>query len=127
MRISLSTRYGLLAVGYFATHSDEKIIMSQTISKKYGIPTEYTSKILQRLVTAKILRSKRCRQGGFSLARPAKKITMLEVIEAVNRPIVSRLEMAKGEKFSSKVEEVSKKAVNQAKAVLQRTKIADLI
>ena len=127
MRINQSTVYGLLVAEYLATHSDEKIIKCQSISKEYGIPLLYMLKILQRLVKANLLRSKRGPLGGFSLAKPIKKITMLEVIEAVNGPMVSTLELVKGEKLSSKAKEVNKKAVNQARAVLQNTKIADLI
>lgn len=58
MRISRSTGYALLAVSYLAKHKDEKIILSQSISKEYNIPLEYLLKILQQLVRANILRSK---------------------------------------------------------------------
>ena len=40
MKISRSTGYALLAVGYIAKHQDQKIILSQTISKEYDIPLE---------------------------------------------------------------------------------------
>ena len=41
MRISRSTGYGLLAVGYIAMHPEKDVILSQTISKEYNIPLEY--------------------------------------------------------------------------------------
>ena len=49
MRISRSTGYALLAVGYIARNKD-KIILSQDISKQFNIPLEYLLKILQHFV-----------------------------------------------------------------------------
>ncbi len=130
MRISRSTGYALLAVGYIAQHGKDGIILSQTISKAYGIPLEYLLKILQQLVRANVLRSKRGPRGGFTLSRPSKKITMLQVIEAVDGPMISQLnlvEQAPKEKFSTKTEQTYEKAIAQAKIVFDRAKIADLI
>lgn len=130
MRISRSTGYALLAVGYIAKHSDQKIILSQTISKEYDIPLEYLLKILQQLVRANVLRSKRGPRGGFSLAQTPKKISMLQVIEAVDGPLAGHYALfdppIKG-KFSNKVESVYSKAINQAKSVFEKAKLSDLL
>ena len=130
MRISRSTGYALLAVGYLAQHQKQRIILSQDISKKYNIPLEYLLKILQQLVKANILRSKRGPRGGFSLARPTKKITLLQVIEAVDGPMVSQLDLAehaRGERFAAKVEHIYSKALAQARAVFDKAKVGDLL
>jgi len=130
MKISRSTGYALLAVGYIAQHQDEKIILSQNISKKYDIPLEYLLKILQQLVRANVLRSKRGPHGGFSLAKPAKKITMLQIIEAVDGPMTGQLnlsEQTRGAKFGVRADKVYEKAVAQARAVFAKTKLSDLV
>jgi Rrf2 family protein len=130
MKISRSTGYALLAVGYITQHQKEGIILSQSISKKYNIPLEYLLKILQQLVRANVLRSKRGPRGGFSLARPAKKITLLQVVEAVEGPMISHLnlaEQARGDKFAARAERTYEKAIAQAKAVFEKAKIADLL
>ena len=130
MKISRSTGYALVAVGYIAKHKEQKIILSNTISEEYNIPLEYLLKIMQQLVRANVLRSKRGPRGGFSLAKPIKKITMLEVIEAVDGPMVSRLnltELTKKDKFSSKAEKVYDKAIAQARAVFEKAKFSDLL
>jgi len=130
MRISRSTGYALLAIGYIAKHQDQKIILSQSISKEYNIPLEYLLKILQQLVRATVLRSKRGPHGGFSLAKPVKKITMLNVVEAVDGPMVSQLnltEQAPKEKFCARAEHVYEKAIAQARAVFEKTTLADLL
>ena len=130
MKISRSTGYALLAAAYIATHKDEGIILSQTISKEYKIPLEYLLKLLQQLVRANILRSKRGPRGGFSMARPARRISMLEIIEAVDGPMTGHLdlkELAPKEKFSTKAEKVYGKALSQARSVFDKTKLSDLI
>jgi len=130
MKISRSTGYALLAIGYIARNKDQKIILSQEISKKYRIPLEYLLKIMQQMVRAGILRSKRGPRGGFSLAKPISKISMLEIIEAVEGPIVNQLylsELAPREKFSKKAEKAYEKAVAQAKVVFKKTKVSDLV
>ena len=130
MRISRSTTYALLAVDYITHHQDEKIILSQDISKQYNIPLEYLLKILQQLVRANILRSKRGPHGGFSLAKSAKNTSMLQIIEAVEGPMTGELNLAeqKGVKrFAARAEKVYKKAIAKAKAVFTKTKLSDLM
>ena len=131
MKVSRSTGYGLLAVGYVAQHrEDVELILSQDIAKKYNIPLEYLLKILQQLVRANVLQSKRGPRGGFSLAKAPNKITMLQVIEAVEGPISGKLNIAKqarGDKFAPKAEQSYQKAIDQAKAVFTKIKIADLL
>ena len=130
MRVSRSTGYALLALGYIAKNKDQKIILSQAIAKEYDIPLEYLLKIMQQLVRAGILRSKRGPRGGFSMNMTAKQITMLAVIEAVDGPLAgyqTLFDPPAKSKYTNKVESAYSKALNQAKAVFQKTKLADLI
>ena len=130
MRISRSTGYAMLAVGYIAGNQKKGIILSQDIAKEYNIPLEYLLKILQQLVKANVLRSKRGPRGGFSLAQTTKKITMLSIIEAVEGPMISRLDLGeqgpKG-KFGAKAEKVYEKAIAQAKIVFEKAKISSML
>ena len=130
MRVNTTTlRHALLAVGYIAQHKGEGLILSQSIAKEYNINLEYLAKIMLQLVRANVLRSKRGPHGGYSLAKPPNKITMLQVIEAVDGPMHGQLglsEHTKG-KFSVKAEQAHAKAINQTKAVFQKTKMSDLL
>ncbi len=130
MKLNRSTGHGLLAVAYIAQNKDQGLIVSQDVSKKYNIPLEYLLKIMQQLVKARILQSKRGPRGGFSLARPATKITMLDVVEAVEGPMINYLnlaEQARGVKFAAKAEQVYEKAIAQVRAELKKAKLSDLI
>jgi Rrf2 family protein len=130
MKITSTTAYGLLAVGYVAQNQDKGLIVSQNIAKQYNIQPEYLLKIMQQLVRANVLTSKRGPRGGYSLARSPKKINMLEVLEAVEGPLSSDLalsEHAPGEKFASKAQKTSDKAFTQARNALKAVKLSDLI
>ena len=81
MRLSRSTDYALKAVAFIKKNEGAGIVLSASISAEYDIPLEYLLKILQQLVRAGLLLSKRGPRGGFSLAK--KKITILEVIEGI--------------------------------------------
>ena len=130
MKLSRSIGYAMLAVGYVAQHQAKKSVLSQDISKEYDIPLEYLLKILQQLVRASVLRSKRGPRGGFSLAKPSHKITILQIVEAVDGPLSSRLDLAeqtRGEKFGRRVEDTYEKAIAQARSVFEKAKLSDLL
>ena len=130
MRVSRSTGYALLAVGYIAKHQGKGVVLSQNVSKEYDIPLEYLLKILQQMVRANVLRSKRGPRGGFSLAKPANKITMLEIIQAVDGPLTGELnlsEQAGNDKYAAKAEAAYEKAIAQTRNVFQKTKLSALL
>ena len=130
MKINRSTGYALLAAGYLAKHQEQKIVLSDDISNKYNIPPKYLFKILGQLVKGGVLRSKRGTNGGFSLARPPKKISLLQIIEAVDMPMTNNLyleEHAKGKKFCKRVEQTYEKAIAQVKNVFKKTTLSDLV
>ncbi len=130
MRISRSTSYAILALGYITENKDKKIILSQDIARKYDIPLEYLLKLLQQLVKANILHSKRGPHGGFSLAKSPQSITILQIIEAIDGPFVGHsnlFDQAAGEKIGVEVDKIYGKAIDQAKAVFQKAKLSALI
>ena len=130
MRVSRSTGYALLAVGYIAKNRGKGVVLSQSVSKEYDIPLEYLLKILQQLVRANVLRSKRGPRGGFSLAKPTNKITMLEIIEAVDGPLTGELNLSEQtgrDRYSAKAEQTYNKAISQARSVFQKAKLSTLL
>jgi len=130
MRVSRSTGYALLAVGYIAKNQGDGVVLSQNVSRQYDIPLEYLLKILQQLVRANVLRSKRGPRGGFSLAKPPSKITMLEVIEAVDGPLTGELnlsEQAGKDKYAVKAENTYNRAIAQARSVFQKARLSTLL
>ena len=130
MKISRSTGYALVAVGYVAQHYQQGAVLAARVSKEYNIPLEYLLKILQQLVRANVLRSKRGPRGGFFLARDAENISLLEIIEAVDGPMFSHLQLAEQTNnvpFSLKMEKVCKDVTEQVRAIFGRAKLSEML
>lgn len=130
MKISNSSQYGLMAVGYVATHPNDGNIMSQAIAEEYKIPLDYLLKVLGYLAKAGILNSKRGPRGGFTLGRELGKITILEIFEAIDGSSsnqVEFLEYAKNEQFALRMSKVCDDAIGERDSVLESVTMADLI
>ena len=130
MKISRSTGYALVAVGYVAQHYKQGAVLAQRVSKEYSIPLEYLLKILQQLVRANVLRSKRGPRGGFFLAREAENITLADIIEAVDGPMLTSMHLAEqtnNEAFSMRMEKVCRQAAVESKNVLESAKLSEIL
>ena len=130
MRVSRSTGYALLAAGYIAKNQGDSAVLALDISNQYDIPLEYLLKILQQLVRANVLRSKRGPRGGFWLAKPTSKITMLEIIEAVDGELSGELNLgkrARKDKYGAEVQRAFDKAISGARAVFLKAKLSNLL
>jgi Rrf2 family protein len=57
------------------------------IAREERLPDKFLVKLLGQLVKARVVRSVKGPGGGYSLARPAKEITLLQIIEAVDGPV----------------------------------------
>ncbi len=83
MQLTREGDYGIRSVLFLARQPYKKISFVTEIAEEYKIPRSFLAKILQKLVKAKLVRSYRGVKGGFSLARPAKEISMLDVMQAI--------------------------------------------
>jgi Rrf2 family protein len=120
MIINRTIGHALVAVGFIATNSEDGPVLAILISKEYDIAVEFLHKILQDLVRAGVLRSKRGPRGGFSLARPIEEITMLQIIEAVDGLLVNHLNIAEhagNTPFSLKMEAICQKATKAVREI----------
>jgi Rrf2 family protein len=91
MQITREGDYGIRSILYLARQPFNKVSFVNEISEEYKIPRSFLAKILQKLVKAKIIRSYRGVKGGFSLARQAREITVLDVLTAIEGKIAINL------------------------------------
>ena len=84
MLFSTATGYALRALA--ALPEDGSYCLAKDLSSRLGLPGPYLAKILQGLVQADILASVRGPKGGFRLTRPAHRITVGEVVAAMEGP-----------------------------------------
>jgi Rrf2 family protein len=91
--------YAVRALTYLAGQPPAKVISRAEIEKKQDIPSHYLSKIMKDLVASGLVHSHVGSKGGFSLARPAETISLKEVYETVERPIVIMECLEKGDEY----------------------------
>jgi len=83
MRITTQGSYGLVCVLRIALQSNGQPVSIQAISKKEQLSIDYIEQLLLKLRRAGIVRSLRGRTGGYVLAKPASRLTIKDVVEAV--------------------------------------------
>lgn len=87
MKLTCSGEYGINGLLYVAKREEQKPAFVREIAAALNISESYLSKIFQAFVRSGILHSHRGARGGYSLARPAREITLREVLEAAQGPI----------------------------------------
>jgi len=84
MIFSGPTEYAIRGLSEMAIRGDEQRVMLDDLVAGTNLPRDFMAKVFQRLVHAGLLRSAKGRGGGFSLARPAHQITMMQIVEAID-------------------------------------------
>ncbi len=83
--LSATCKYGIRAVIFIAAKPEQKSNTGlKEISEKLKIPQPYLAKILQVLARKKILHSTKGPHGGFYLLVPATKLTLMDIIDAID-------------------------------------------
>jgi Rrf2 family transcriptional regulator, iron-sulfur cluster assembly transcription factor len=81
---SKKCEYGMQAVLYLAAREKGTLVSADEISKVLKIPREFVSKILQSLRDSGLISSSKGKSGGFSLAKPASRIKLIDVVAAID-------------------------------------------
>ncbi len=81
--ISQTSEYALRAIVWLAGHPQTPLT-TQQIAAATRVPAGYLSKVLQSLGKAGLVHSQRGLHGGFALTRKPEKLTVLDVVTAVD-------------------------------------------
>ena len=82
LQITRGGEYAIAALKWLALKPDGEVVNAEAIADGAGIPVQFASNIFTRLSKEGLLRAHRGAKRGYSLARSAKKISLLDVIEA---------------------------------------------
>src|ERR1700674_336423 len=88
VKLTKKADYALIAVRHLATHGVEHSHSAADIAEVYGISPQLLAKVLQRLAKHGLVTARHGSSGGYQLARHPKDISALEVISAVDGPLV---------------------------------------
>lgn len=78
--ITRNTDYALRAVCFIAKNKFRTVSATELVNK-LSIPRPFLRKVLQVLNKKKVLKSSKGKGGGFSLARPANKIYLADLMK----------------------------------------------
>jgi Rrf2 family protein len=88
--IKSDTDYAMRILVYLALDGGREPVPASILVETQRIPREFAYKILQKLGRAKIVQSFKGARGGFSLARKPEQISLLDVVEAIQGPLMIR-------------------------------------
>jgi len=88
MQITRQADYAVRAVLFLAKIGPETRAATSQIALEQQIPPSFLAKIVSQLSVAGLLQTSRGARGGVSLARPAEAISILDVVEAIDGPIL---------------------------------------
>jgi Rrf2 family protein len=88
MQITRQADYAVRAVLYLARLGQEQRAATSQIAEDQQIPPSFLAKIVSQLSVAGLLQTSRGARGGVSLARHPDQISLLEVVEAIDGPIL---------------------------------------
>ena len=125
MKISAKAEYACLAILALARPGNGAPVRIRAIAESHEIPERYLVQILLQLKGAGLVHSTRGALGGYRLARPAERISLGEVLSAIDGPGEPPRDC---ETPAARVLANVWEAIRRAeRAVLDQTSIADLL
>jgi Rrf2 family protein len=88
MQITRQADYAIRAVLYLAQLEAGGRTSTAQIAREQKIPPTFLAKIIAQLSVAGIVHATRGAHGGVTLARPADEISLLEIVETIDGPVL---------------------------------------
>ena len=88
LRFSKKADYALIALADLASRQNGASSSAREIAERYNIPVELMAKVLQRLVRMGMVASHQGTRGGYHLARDAAQISVADVIQGIDGPVL---------------------------------------
>ncbi len=85
MKISLKVEYACRVLSQLArSHGRQRLAHIETLAKAEAVPANYLVQILNELRNGGLIVSRRGKQGGYALARPAAEISLYDIVRVVD-------------------------------------------
>jgi Rrf2 family protein len=114
--VTSKSRYAVVALAELARTSEGPVAIG-TLAERRGIPVQFLEQLFSVLRRSGLLTSQRGVKGGYSLARPADQITVLEVVQALDGKIGQEADEAGG---------IWGEGVTALRSIFEGTTIADI-
>jgi Rrf2 family protein len=98
MNIGRRVDYAIRALSYLAAQPTDVIVSRREIQTKQDIPAHFLSKIMKRLAAGGLVKSYMGTRGGFALKKSAEEISLKEVYECLEGPLLLMECLEEGER-----------------------------
>lgn len=129
MKLSHAAGYAANALAALTEQPPGAVVTARDLAEGTDAPAGFLARILKDLTGARLLHSLRGPHGGFRLARPARAITLLDIVEAVDGPYrgdVPRMGLKDRARVEGLLEGVMDVATGIERRQLQKVTLADL-
>jgi len=131
VNISAKSDYAVRAMLALAADGTDRPVKGETLAGAQQIPAKFLENILMDLRRAGLVASQRGAEGGYRLGRPAKAITVADVIRAVDGPLANirgiRPEAAEYDGAATALRDVWVAMRASLRSVLERVTLADVV
>jgi Rrf2 family transcriptional regulator, cysteine metabolism repressor len=114
--VTSKSRYAVVALAELARAGDRPVPIAQ-VAERRGMPVQFLEQLFSTLRRDGLLTSQRGVRGGYSLARPAEEITVLDVVQALDGKLGEEGKEAGG---------IWSEGVEALRDVFRQTTIADV-
>lgn len=97
MELTRKGEYAIRGIVHLATRPESEVCLLSDIAAAVEVPPTFLAKIFQQFSKIGLVKSYRGTGGGFVLGRAPDRITLLEVVEAVEGPIIPNRCVVKGD------------------------------
>src|SRR5688572_12701452 len=128
MKLSRTVVYALKAALQLTQMDSPMPVPCSRLAASGNMPERFLLQILRNLVTHGILRSTRGVDGGYTLARPAERISLLDVIEAIDGQITLSLPLQEGltTQVQNKLDGSLESVTQLVRTEFEKIKLSDL-
>jgi len=98
MNIGRRVDYAVRALSYLAAQPQDRVVPGREIQSKQDVPSHFLSKIMKKLTSSGLVQSYMGARGGFALKRPAAEISLKEIYECLEGPLLLMECLEQGER-----------------------------
>jgi Rrf2 family transcriptional regulator, iron-sulfur cluster assembly transcription factor len=127
MKVSTRGDYAARALLSLALHGSDRPTSVKEIAERTHLPQPYLEQILLSVKGAGLVRSKRGVGGGYVLARPPERITLADIVAAVEGPQLPLAEHPDHCEGHCVLQEIWVGVDEETRRVLERVTLAQLV
>lgn len=98
MNIGRRVDYAIRALSYLAAQPADQIVSRRELQSKQDVPAHFLSKIMKRLASGGLVQSYMGTRGGFVLKKSPAEISLKEVYECLEGPLLLMECLEEGER-----------------------------